>query len=878
MTSHGWGAALLVAVAACHQPAPTVAPPPPASPVVTDDAPPIGRLDDRARPVAATVELEVDPRADDIGGRVAITAEVTRPLRVIWLHGRGLAIASAAIVDAAGDRRPTRVIADPATEHTDGQGELVGLAVDEPLAPGRIRIEVGYRAPWGEDAGLLRSVDVGPMAVTDLSPADARSLMPCFDDPRFKLPWTLALTIPADLAAFANYPERRRAPVGGDRTRIEFEPTRPLPAHLLAFTVGALVTVDAGRSPVPMRIITVAGTEPAMAHAAAELGGLLTTLAAYVDEPVPFPKLDVVAVPTLSGQVVGMENPGLITVRADSLAVPPGQPAWVATAVTSTLAHELAHLWFGDLVSLAWWDEFWLNEGFATWLTDKVMAARDPTWTLVGHPFAPWILMGQDLPGTAPVRKPLRTLADYPQILDLKAYARGAAVVATLEAWLGPTRFRALVHRWIVDHRDGSVTTAGLVDALVTAAGAGGPGGDDGPDGDGGGDGGEAPTAAALTAMMHGLVDRAGTPTVRFAVTCAPGAPPRIDVEVTPPGGDPPWPLPVCARFDGGAAPACALVATTGYLAVTGACPRWIVPNPGARAYYRPLLAPGLLATALADGGVSRDERAMLTRAADDLDAPGDLDDRLQQAVTCDVDDLPWCRGELEPLVLRVVTAARRPALLVRLAPRLASADVGFDRGDGRPRLLAAARARLLASLGDRAAARAGRAAADAYLRGGSGDLWYASEVLAAAAIADPSLWSRYLGHVRTADAPMAVAFAVGLGSFQDRRARARVGALLADRRLEARLRRRVLAAAFANPALRDHRRDLAARAAPHLGASELEAELASWCGADDEVAAAALLRGRGGDDDQVDRTVGRIAACTARAAALAGDAAALDR
>ena len=859
--------ALVAVVTGCHHPAPRPAPPPPSppAPVITDDDAPIGRLDDRARPRAATVELEVDPRADDIAGRVAIDVDVTRPVRVIWLHARDLDIGSARIVDGAGVARPAHLVVDPRDDHTDGQGELIGLAVDTPLMPGSARIEVGYRAPWGDGAGLMRSTEIGPMAVTDLSPADARSVMPCFDDPRFKIPWSLALIVPAELAAFANYPEKARRPADRGRARVEFETTRPLPAHLLAFTVGALVTVDAGRRPVPMRIITVAGTEPMMAHAARQLPGLLTALSAYVDEPVPFPKLDVVAVPQLSGQVVGMENPGLITVRADSLMVAPGDPARVAVAVTSTLAHEIAHLWFGDLVSLAWWDEFWLNEGFATWLTDKLMAERDPTWTLIGHPFAPWILMGQDRPGSAPVRKPLTSLDDYPAILDLKAYARGAAVVAELEAWLGPDRFRALVRGWIDRHRDGSVTTAMLIGELVAAAPA-----DDRAAG-------RADTAA-ITAMMAGLVDHAGVPEARFAVRCEAGVAPRLEIAVAHGPADAPWPVPVCARVDGAAGPRCALVHDAVSLELDGACPRWIVPNPGARGYYRPVLAPGLLAAAFASGGTTRDERAMLTRAADDLDAPRSLDDRLRTAITCELDELAWCRGQLEPLLRQVTTAARRPALRARLTAMLPADAVGFDRGDGRTRASAAQRALILAGLGDRGRAGEGRAAAAAYLGGLRDDLWYAMAVLTTAAAADPALWPRYLRHVRTRRDPMAAAFAAGLGGFQDRKAFARIVGVVTDRRIEATLRRRTLAAAFANPALRDQRRLLARRAAPLLTATELESELgSSWCGADDEQAAADLLRDRDADDEQVVRVVTRIATCTAHAEAVAADAAALD-
>lgn len=804
-------------------------------------------------PRAAAVELDVDPAADDVGGTVALDVTITRPLRVLWLHGRDLTVSAVRVRDAAGTLRPARLVDDPTApgEHSDGQGDLVGVAVDEPLLPGPAQLELTWRAPWGERGGLMRSTDGPPLAVTDLSPADARSLVPCFDDPRFKIPWTLSLVVPHRLAAFANYPETARDPIDDARDRVRFAPTRPLPPHLVAFAVGELVAVDAGATPVPMRVLTVPGTEAQVAHAAAQLAGLATAIAEYVDEPVPFPKLDVVAVPALSDEVVGMENPGLITVRADSLLVGPASPPWLTTAVTSTLAHELSHLWFGDLVSLAWWDEFWLNEGFATWLTDKLMAAREPTWSLVGHPFAPWLLMASDRPGGRPVRAGVHVPADYPAILDIRPYVRGAAVVALLEAWAGPESFRALVRRWLDDHRDGSVTTADLATALATATGV---------------------DSATAAGALAGLVDHAGVPVVRVAPECPPDGPPALAITADHGPADAPWPLPVCARLDGGAV-RCAVVRGAASIALPpGACPRVVVPNPGARGYLRPLLAPGLLAAALAPGAASRDERAMLTRAVTDADPPRSLADRLAMATTCDVDDLGWCRGQLEPLVTALVTSRRRPALRARLTALYAGAPVGFGVGQGRARQAAAQRAALLASLGDRAHAAAAKAALAPVLAGDEQDVGYAATVLTAAAAGDARLWRRYLAHLTASDR-LAPTVATGLGGFTDKGARARLLRLVADHRVDARLRARVLTAAFSNPALRDHRHALATAAAPHLTATELAATLASWCGADDDAVATRLLTARGADDSQRVHVSVRLLACSQRTAAFAAEA-----
>ena len=282
------------------------------------DPPPAGRLDDTVLPRRASLSLDLDPRTPGFSGRVAIDVELTRPVSTIWLHGSALYLRRIALT--AGTRElPLRRIeckeaGAPARCETASGAGLVGLALDEKVGPGPARIDIEYAGRLGARNGLFRQeVDNVWYAFSDFEPTDARLAVPCFDDPRFKIPWQVSMRVPDGMRAFANAPEVSTRPAGKGWRRVEFAPTPPLPTYLLAFAAGPFDVLDGARQPVPMRVIATRGRAAEGAAALAAAAPMLVELERYLGSKTPFPKLDFLAVPTFNG---AMENPGLITFAA----------------------------------------------------------------------------------------------------------------------------------------------------------------------------------------------------------------------------------------------------------------------------------------------------------------------------------------------------------------------------------------------------------------------------------------------------------------------------------------------------------------------------------------------------------------------------------
>ena len=578
------------------------------------DPPPAGRLDDAVLPRRASLGLDLDPRTPDFSGRVTIDVELTRPVSTIWLHGSALYLRRIALTAGTRELPLRRIECKEAglparCESATGAG-LVGLALDEKVGPGPARIDIEYAGRLGTRNGLFRQeVDNVWYAFSDFEPTDARLAVPCFDDPRFKIPWQVSMRVPDGMRAFANAPEVSTRPAGKGWRRVEFAPTAPLPTYLLAFAAGPFDVLDGARQPVPMRVIATRGRAAEGSAALAAAAPMLLELERYLGSRTPFPKLDFLAVPTFNG---AMENPGLITFAAPILLLQkdaaPG-PAWRERhrLMAGVMAHELAHLWFGDQVTMRWWDELWLNEGLATWLSDRVMAAVYPA-------DAGELLdvadkrQGLDIDRRGkpvPVRRAVDKPPDLGALFSPLTYRKGGAIVSMLEAYIGEVRMRDGLRRYLAAGAGGSVTTSDLAAALSAAAGR-----DLGP-------------------AMSSFLDQPGVPLVEASLECGRGRP---SVSLRQSGyatlgsarvrahASQSWQVPVCVAWQGGAAPACTLLAAeTATLELPAdRCPAWIHPNPGERGYYIYSLPPAQLRALAGAKGLTAREQAGL---ADDIDA-----------------------------------------------------------------------------------------------------------------------------------------------------------------------------------------------------------------------------------------------------------------
>src|SRR6185295_8817001 len=291
-------------------------------------------------------------------------------------------------------------------------------------------------------------------AYTQSEPIGARNIYPCFDEPSFKVPWQLTLKFPQGLTAASNTPAQSEETEGPLRV-VHFAPTRPLPSYLVAFAVGPFDCVDLGtwgQRHTPVHVLVEKGRGGDLGMAKEIIGPGLERLESWFGSPYAYGKLDFVSVPVFGA----MENPGLITFSAVQLLSKPEAvtPARVRDCASVAL-HEMAHLWFGDLVTMAWWDDLWLNESFASWLADQMLVTWHPDWERevfrIGKSRTG--AMAADSLATAPaVRHQVTSPDDMGGGDSVITYLKGNELLWMTQGWLGAAPFQAGIRRYIAAH------------------------------------------------------------------------------------------------------------------------------------------------------------------------------------------------------------------------------------------------------------------------------------------------------------------------------------------------------------------------------------------------------------------------------------------
>jgi cytosol alanyl aminopeptidase len=598
--------------------APAAAPTAPAGPAAPaapalDPPQPALRLPRNFVPTGYRARLAIDPARDGFTGAIEIDGEVRERSKGFWLHGRGLKVSAAKLTQGA---RSMRVDVAPAGE------DLLSLHPAEPVDPGHVTISLDYTGGFDlvQGTGAYRhTFDGVPYIETQFESISARRVFPCLDEPDNKVSWQLTLDVPKDLIAVANTAATGETALDGATKRVVFAPTKPLPSYLIAFGVGPFEVVDASktRNGTPLRIIALKGRAKEAKWSAETTARIVQLLEDYFATPYPYDKLDQLARPTLFGGA--MENAGLVTygsrlIMRDPAHITPGDRlAWVSVA-----AHELAHQWFGDLVTTAWWDDIWLNEGFATWLAAKIVAQFDPAWhpDLLDTAAREAALRADSVVTARRVRQPITNAGDIFQAFDGITYQKGANVLAMFEQAIGPDKFRDGVRAYLAKHRYGSATSADFVAAISEVAGR-----DVGP-------------------AFRSFLDQAGAPVVRSELRCEPGQSPKLALaqhRYVRPGSPPaaegtPWQLPVCVAYDRGGArgQTCGeLTASSAELTLDAkACPAWVFANAGGRGYYR-ISQPEAALAALRDRGwklLTPAERLIVFGDVSAFAATGELD------------------------------------------------------------------------------------------------------------------------------------------------------------------------------------------------------------------------------------------------------------
>jgi puromycin-sensitive aminopeptidase len=425
------------------------------------------RLAPDVRPREYDLHLTPDLDAGTFRGEVIITTALAKPRKDVTLHAADLEI-TRAVAHVNG----TRVAARASLQKRD---EAVTLRFAKPLPKGEVRIELAYGGKLNTHLRgfYAASANGKKYAFTQCETADARRILPCFDEPAFKARWRVAVTAPATDTVLGNAPVEAEEPSANGVRTVRFAPTPPLSSYLLALAIGPLEgTAPRFCGSTPVRVWHVPG-KGHLADFGIEAGvEALSRLEEYFGIPYPYAKLDLVAVPDF--EAGAMENAGAVFFRETLLLL---DPATVSIAerrrAAEVIAHELAHMWYGDLVTMAWWDDLWLNEAFATWMAYRIVDSWKPEWRMwqgFEHDRAGALALDA-LANTHPIYAPVRSVAEATENFDLITYEKGAAVVRMIEHYLGADAFRAGVRLYMERHREGNTVAADLWRALEEASG-----------------------------------------------------------------------------------------------------------------------------------------------------------------------------------------------------------------------------------------------------------------------------------------------------------------------------------------------------------------------------------------------------------------------
>ena len=523
------------------------------------------RLTREVLPLAQAVELTLDPAKDDYMGRVRVDLVAAAPFRSFRLHALGPVIGTATLTDPAGTVTPLAI------QLTRADLGLVELSAPVDLPAGPYQLKADFTARYTHDGlGLYKTVSRGdPYLFTQFEDSHARKAFPCWDEPAFKINWQLTLTVPETLEAVANAPVARTSRADGLKT-LHFGRTPPMSSYLVAMAVGPLEYVPVPNQSVPGHIITPRGQSALAAEAVRLAPPILARLEEYFGIPYPYAKLDQIAAPEF---VYGaMENAGLITYTDRLLLMDPARPTFSARRrLANVMAHEIAHMWFGDLVTMEWWEDLWLNESFADWICAKVVDQQYPEFR-IGIQQSKEIkkAMGSDaLPSITAIRRPVTSETDLAQLAAELTYNKGKGILTMVENWIGPEQFRAAMQAYFRKHSWGNTQADDLWRAFSTVSGA------------------------DITALLAAYIEKPGVPLVTLAFESDGRL--RLSQRRFTNLGDPAapgkWQVPVVLTWSKqGRLHRERLLLTddTATFAVSGlADADWIYPNAGEAGYYR---------------------------------------------------------------------------------------------------------------------------------------------------------------------------------------------------------------------------------------------------------------------------------------------------
>ena len=398
------------------------------------------RLLSNVAPIAQQVTLDIDPQKTDYSGSTTIHIEVASESAEIRLHAQDMEITSLQL--SSGDSAIE-------VSHESGEHGLLIISAASDFAAGSYELHIEFSNDFNTDgAGISRTeIDGEHYIFSQFEAIDARTAFPCFDEPGFKFPWQLTMTVPKDVTPITNTPEGSVTEQGDSKTVI-FDTTPPLSSYLIAVVVGPYEMVPIDGMSIPGRVAVPKGKTHLAAAAVETTPLLLAYLEDYFGPPYPFKKLDLIAVNL--GFSGAMEHPGAITYSEFFLLLDDTASASERTTLIKVTAHELAHQWFGNLVTMQWWNDLWLNESFADWMGDKAAEAVYPDFSSALPELRTQfrIMDGDGEATTKPIRHDFKSTDNFQDGIFL-SYYKGKAVLDMFEEAVGPEIFRDGVIRYL---------------------------------------------------------------------------------------------------------------------------------------------------------------------------------------------------------------------------------------------------------------------------------------------------------------------------------------------------------------------------------------------------------------------------------------------
>jgi aminopeptidase N len=609
-------------------------------------------------------------------GEETIDVQVMKPTKAVTLNASEIDFHDVTITSGK--------LSQKATVSENAQDEMATLTTEQPVA-GAAQIKINFTGKLNSHlAGLyLSETKKRKYAVSQMEATDARRAFPSFDEPNYKATFDITAIVDKDDTAISNMKVASDTPgPGADKHTMKFATSPKMSTYLVALTVGDWKCVSDEVDGVPLRVCAVPGMEQNGKWALESTKAILHYFNQYYGIKYPFGKLDQIAVPDF--QAGAMENTGAIIYRETLLLADEKTTSDDSKReIASVISHEIAHQWFGDLVTMKWWDDIWLNEGFATWMAPNPLETWKPEWNVpvTNVADANESMNGDSVVATRPIRQAAETKAEINSLFDGIAYGKTAAVLRMLESYLGHDVFRAGVNSYLKAHAYGNATAEDFWKAMAVAA------------------------KKPVDKIMPTFVTQPGVPFVETKAECAGG---NTNVTLTQKRYfyDPAlmeketaqlWQIPVCmkgVRADGkSTGQQCELMTQKEQTFKMNGCAAWVFPNAGGAGYYRYGYDPATL-TKMASGletGLSASERMSVVgnewalvragqhRVTDYLAMAEALKNDRTRAV---VDEMLTRFGYIDN---RLLTAQTRPAFHAWERQYLASMmkELGFEKKAG---------------------------------------------------------------------------------------------------------------------------------------------------------------------------------------------------